>query len=329
MNLSTQYMGLTLKNPILVSASSLSRKLENIKECEDAGAAGVVLFSLFEEQIRQDIAYLLGNHQSSWLPSFNTDDCNLSSSHMESYLSLIEQASRAVDIPIVGSLNGTTNAGWVECAKSIEQAGAKALELNIFFIPTDLSISGAEIEQRYLSILKEVKSTVSIPVSLKLSPFFSAMGNIAKRFDDEGANGLVMFNRFYQPDFDINNLALLSTLQLSTPQEIRLPLLWIAILYGKLKASLAATTGVHSANEIVKYLLAGADVVMTASAIFKNGYEIIKIMQFGLERWLEQHGYESVNQIRGLMSQQQQQDPSIYERVNYLKVIKSLKEIDL
>jgi dihydroorotate dehydrogenase (fumarate) len=230
-----------------------------------------------------------------------------------------------VDIPIIGSLNGVTSEGWVDCAKQMQQAGAKGIELNVYYIPADLNLSGREVEQRYLEVLKAVKTAVSIPVALKLSPFFSSIGQMAKQFDEAGADALVLFNRFYQPDFDLDKLEVVPNLNLSTPNEIRLPLLWIAILYGRVKASLAATRGVHSATEVIKYLMAGADVVMTTSALLKNGIGFLTTLLNDLKAWIEQKGYVSVKQMKGSMSQQNVADPTAFERANYIKILESYK----
>ncbi len=330
MDLRTQYMGLQLKNPVIASASPLSSKVDSIRRLEDVGASAVVMFSLFEEQIRHENAafdHLLSSHTESFAESLDYFP-NVAEEYEatpESYLTLIQQAKAAVDIPIIGSLNGITNSGWIDYAKQIEQAGADALELNIFYIPTDLMESGADIEQRYIDILTTVKSVVSIPVALKLSPFFSSIGNMMKRLDDAGADGLVLFNRFYQPDFDIQTLSVNPTLQLSTNAEIRLPLLWIAMLHGRVNASLAATRGVHSHVEVIKYLLAGADVVMSTSALLKNGVEMLKTFLYGLEKWMEGRGYESVSEMRGVMSHQNVAHPEAFERVNYIRILESFK----
>lgn len=330
MDLRTQYMGLNLKTPVIVSASPLSSKIDSIRHLEDVGASAVVMFSLFEEQIQHENAafeHLLNSHTESFAESLDYFP-SIAEEHQatpESYLKLIQHAKAAVDIPIIGSLNGVTNSGWIDYAKQIEQAGADALELNIFYIPTDFMLSGAEIEQRYLNILTTVKSVVSIPVALKLSPFFSATGNMMKRLDEAGADGLVLFNRFYQPDFDIQTLSVTPTMQLSTNSEIRLPLLWIAMLSGQVNASLAATRGVHSHIEVIKYLLAGADVVMTTSALLKNGVEILKTFTYGLEQWMERRGYNSVTEMRGVMSYQNVAHPEAFERVNYIRILESFK----
>jgi dihydroorotate dehydrogenase (fumarate) len=312
----------------VASASPLSNSLDGIRRLEDVGAAAIVMFSLFEEQIKRENAafeQLLNSGTESFAESLDyfpaLEDYDTGP---DQYLNLIQQAKAAVDIPIIASLNGMTNSGWIDYAKKIEQAGADALELNIFYIP-DLTHSGQEIETRYLAILKSVKTVISIPVALKLSPFFSSIGHMMQQLDTAGADGLVLFNRFYQPDFDIQTLNVNPTLQLSSNSEIRLPLLWIAMLYGKLNASLAATRGVHSHIEVIKYLLAGADAVMTTSALLKNGPEILKTFVYGLEQWMMARGYESVSEMRGVMSQQNVNNPEAFERANYIRILESFK----
>jgi dihydroorotate dehydrogenase (fumarate) len=322
-------MGLDLKHPLVASAGPISRTLDGIKRLEDAGASAVVLFSLFEEQIRQE------NESFDYLMEAGTESFGESLSYFpavedykvgpDAYLDLIRQATEAVDIPIIGSLNGITDAGWAEYAKDISDAGAQAIELNVFYIPADIGIAARDVEQRYIDIVKHVKGAVSIPVSVKLNPFFSSMGEMAKRFVDAGADGLVLFNRFYQPDFDLEELEVVPNLELSSASEIRLPLMWIAILRGRVEASLAATRGVETANEVVKYVMAGADVVMTTSALLRNGVGHMKTLVDGLSGWMEKRGYDSVEQMKGSMSQQKVADPSAFERANYIKVLGSFK----
>ena len=327
MDLRTTYMGLPLKNPIVASASPLSEKLDNIKRMEDAGAAAVVMFSLFEEQIKRENAAIerlitAGTNSFaeslSYFPDYEDYDTG-----PEEYLNLLRQATEAVDIPVIGSLNGITNEGWVDTARMMEEAGASGIELNVYYIPANLYITGREVEQRYLDILKEVKNSISIPVALKLSPFFSAMGNMARQFDEAGADALVLFNRFYQPDFDLDKLDVKVNLELSTASEIRLPLLWIAVLYGRINASLAATRGVHSPTEVIKYLMAGADAVMTTSALLRHGIDFLTTLVDGLQTWMEDRQYKSVQQMKGSMSQINCLDPGAFERANYIKIIES------
>jgi len=329
MDLTTTYMGMKLKHPIVASSSPLSGSVAGVKRLEDAGAAAVVLFSLFEEQLKHESAALehlmMAGTESfaeslSYLPEI--DDYTVGP---DTYLDLLRRASEAVDIPVIGSLNGITNSGWIEYAQLMQQAGAKGIELNIYYIPADLTTSGRAVEERYIEIVKAVKASVTIPVAVKLSPFFSAIGSMAKALDEAGADALVLFNRFYQPDFDLEKLEVAPNLNLSTADEIRLPLLWIAVLYGKLRASLGATRGVHTPIEIVKYLMAGADVVMTTSALLKNGVDYLSTLRNGLQTWMEMNQYHSVAQMKGSMSQQNVADPTAFERANYIKTLESYK----
>ena len=329
MDLRTTYMGVELKHPLVVSASPLAGSVANIKRLEDAGAAAVVLFSLFEEQLKHDSAaleYLMTAGTESFAESLSyfpeVDDYTVGP---DTYLDLLRRASQAVDIPVIGSLNGITNTGWIEYAQLMQQAGARGIELNIYYIPADLTTSGREVEDRYLDIVKAVKAAVTVPVAVKLSPFFSAIGSMAKSLDDAGADALVLFNRFYQPDFDLDKLEVAPNLNLSTPDEIRLPLLWIAVLHGRLRASLGATRGVHTPVEVVKYLMAGADVVMTTSALLKNGIDYMTTLRDGLQTWMEMHRYASVTQMKGSMSQRNVADPTAFERANYIKTLESYK----
>lgn len=327
MDLSTRYMGLKLKHPIIASSSPLSETLEGVKLLEDSGAAAIVMFSLFEEQIRREneaYDFLLESGSDCFAESLNYfPSIDRAPKGPDQYLNLIGKAVAATDIPIIGSLNGVTNEGWIDYARQIQEAGAHALELNVFFIPTDIDITPAEVEQRYFDILQAVKSSVSIPVAIKLSPFFSSIGNMAKRLSEAGADGLVMFNRFYQPDIDINLLQVDSRASLSTPEEIRHPLLWIAVLFGRIEASLAASRGVHSSDEIVKYLLAGADVVTVASALMKHGPQYLQVLVDDVEQWLSARNYQSMDEVRGVMSRLHAPNPSAFERVNYIKILES------
>jgi dihydroorotate dehydrogenase (fumarate) len=331
MDLRTTYMGLPLKNPVVASASPLSDSVEKIKRMEDAGASAVVMFSIFEEQLRQEAAvmeYALTSGTDSFAEALSyfppVEDYHISP---DRYLKIIERASRECQLPIIGSLNGITNEGWVNYARSIQQAGARGLELNIYWIPTDPRMTGAEVEQHYLDIVKAVKGAVSIPVALKLSPFFSSIGNFATRVDQQGIDALVLFNRFYQPDFDIEEREVVPQLNLSTSYEIRLPLLWIALLHGRVKCSLGATRGVHSATEVIKYLMAGADVTMTTSALLQNGIDYLRTLVGDLAAWMESHEYDSVTQMKGCMSQQHVEDPSAFERANYIKTLENYKSV--
>ena len=329
MDLSSEYMGLKLAHPVIASASPLSENVDGIKRLEDSGAAAVVMFSLFEEQIQQEnlvFEHLMEQGTNSFAESLSyfpePEDFHVGG---EEYLELLRKAAESVDIPVIASLNGSSNEGWTDYASKMQAAGASAIELNIYYIAADLDLTSAEIEQRYIDIVRAVKSAVSIPVALKLSPYFSAFGNMAKNFDVAGADALVLFNRVYQPDIALDRLELVTDLELSNASEIRLPLLWIAILYGRVNASLAATSGVHSAAEVVKYLLAGADAVMTASALLQKGPEFIGKLRDDLDVWMTRRGYESVTQMKGSMSQQNVADPSAFERANYIKVLEGYK----
>jgi dihydroorotate dehydrogenase (fumarate) len=329
MDLTTTYLGLDLKHPVVASAGPLSGTFDGIRRLEDGGAAGVVLFSLFEEQIRVEneaFAYLTEVGTESFAESLSyfpaVDEYHIGA---DDYLSLIRRASEACRIPIIGSLNGTTDTGWIRYAREIQDAGAKALELNIFYIPADIQTSARDVEQRYVDIVRHVKNEVTIPVAVKLSPFFSSIGEMARRLVEAGADGLVLFNRFYQPDFDLENLEVQADLDLSTASEIRLPLLWIAVLYGRIETSLAATRGVERATEVVKYLLAGADAVMTTSALLRNGAGYAQALTDDLGRWMERREYASVAQMKGSMSQMRVADPSAFERANYIKILERYK----
>ena len=329
MDLSTRYLGLNLKHPVIASSTPLSETLEGVKLLEDSGASAIVMFSLFEEQIRREneaFDFLLDSGTESFAESLNYfPHIDRAPKGPEHYLNLLRKAVEATDIPIIGSLNGITNEGWIDYAKQIQEAGAHALELNIYFIPTDIEMTPDEVEQRYFDILRAVKNSVSIPIAIKLSPFFSSIGNMAKRLTNAGADGLVLFNRFYQPDIDLNLLQVDSRASLSTPEEIRLPLLWIAVLYGRIEASLAASRGVHSSDEIVKYLLAGADVVTVASVLMKHGPRHLQVLVDGLQQWLSARNYQSLDEVRGVMSRLRAANPDAFERVNYIKVLESFE----
>ena len=317
MDLTTHYMGLQLKNPLVASASPLSADLGNIRHLEDAGAAAIVLPSIFEEQIEADM-------QRETLTAVGLENSAAAESNQrepQQYLDLIRRAVEAVDIPIIGSLNGTTEEGWISYAKMIEEAGATSLELNIYFIPTDISLTGRDVEQRYLEILRAVRKAVDIPIAIKFGPNFSSMGQVAMEFVNAGADALVLFNRFYQPDIDLTELRLHNDLQLSKAIEIGLPLLWIAVLSGRIDASLAASTGVENSKQVLKYLLAGADVVMTTSALLRNGPHYVKELLAGTLSWLSARDLESVGQIRGLLSQRNFRNPDSFGRANYIKIL--------
>jgi dihydroorotate dehydrogenase (fumarate) len=329
MDLSTSYLGLTLKNPIVPSASPLSRSLDTMKRLEDAGASAIVLYSLFEEQIEHESAelnhYLRYGTESfaealSYFPQ--TEEYSLGP---DEYVEHVRKAKEALRIPVIGSINGISTGGWIEYARKIQQAGADALELNVYYIPTDPRLTGGEVDQRYLQVLKAVKGAVTIPVAMKLSPFFSSLAGLAQQLVAARADGLVLFNRFYQPDIDLEHLEVKPEVTLSDPSSIRLPLRWIAILHGRVKASLAATSGIHSAEDVLKLLMAGADVTMMCSALLKHGPAHIRRVLTDMEQWMAQHEYESVRQMKGSMSQKSVADPSAFERANYMKALTQYK----
>ncbi|PYX42832.1 MAG: dihydroorotate dehydrogenase-like protein [Acidobacteria bacterium] len=331
MDLSTHYLGMKLRTPLVPSASPLSQEIGTIRRLEDAGASAVVLYSLFEEQLRQEMVEL-DHHLSAATESFpeslsffpHASEFRLGP---EGYLEHIRKAKEAVEIPVIASLNGATVSGWAKFAKEIEEAGADALECNIYYVPTDTELKGADVEQLYVDIVWAVKSAVSIPVAVKLSPFFSNLANMAKRLDDAGADGLVLFNRFYQPDIDLDELEVRPNVLLSTAQALRLPLTWIGILYGRLQASLAASSGVHEPQDAIKLLMVGANVTMLCSSLLRNGVNHIRHLERGITEWMEQHEYESVHQMQGSMSQKRCPDPSAFERAQYMRAVKSLQQV--
>jgi dihydroorotate dehydrogenase (fumarate) len=326
MNLTTNYLGLHLCSPIVPSASPLTESLDNVKRLEDAGAAAIVFHSLFEEQLHQDrdeiFARLEQGTESfgeslTYLPQpqgFSVDP--------EHYLEHLRLAKAMVGVPVIASLNGYTEGGWIEFAKQIQQTGVDALELNIYSVQTDPNQSASDIETHYLRIVSAVKAAVQMPVAVKLSPFFTSLAHVARRFVQQGgADGLVLFNRFYQPDFDPETLEIVPNVLLSTPMAMRLPLRWIAILYGTVQADLAATSGVHHAVDIVKLLMAGASVTMVCSALLRHGIQYLRVLEEDLVQWLESHEYESVQQLQGCMSQQNCPDPSAFERAQYVRAV--------
>jgi len=330
-DLRTTYMGLRLRTPLVASASPLSQELDGIRRLEDVGASAIVLYSLFEEQLRQE-SFELDHHLAQGTDSFAEAASFFpqpAEFHLgpEGYLKHIQRAKKAVSIPIIASLNGTTVGGWTQYAKQIEQAGADALECNIYSIPTDPELPSSAIEQQYLDILKAVRSVVAIPVAVKLSPFFSNMANMAKRLDEGGANGLVLFNRFYQPDINLDELEIQPNVLLSTPHALRLPLTWIGILYGRIKANLAATSGVHGPEDVIKLLMVGADATMLCSALLRNGISHLQYIEQGLLAWMDKHEYESVQQMKGSMSQIRCPNPSAFERAQYMKAVKSVQHV--
>lgn len=329
MDLSTRYLGLKLKNPIVPSAGPLSHTLDSMKRLEEAGAAAIVMYSLFEEQIAHEAAeiehYLAYGTESfaealTYFPEVS--DYNLGP---EEYVELLHKAKEALEIPVIGSLNGISVGGWIKYARKMQDAGADAIELNVYYIPTDPGLTGFDVEERYLEVLHAVKQTVTIPVAMKLSPFFSSMAYMAQRLDAAGADGLVLFNRFYQPDIDLESLEVKPNVILSTPQALRVPLRWIAVLRGRVRASLAATSGIHTAEDVLKMLMVGADVTMMCSALLVHGPQHIKAVLEQIERWMQEREYISVEQMKGSMCQRSVADPSAFERANYMKALRSYK----
>ncbi len=329
MDLTTTYMGLTLNNPIVPSASPLSKDIGGIKALEDAGASAVVMYSLFEEQITHEqlaLDHFLTHGAESYQEAISyfpqIGEFNLGP---DEYLEHIHVAKAATDIPIIGSLNGVSPGGWIEYARKIQEAGADALELNVYYIPTDPSYGSEDIEKIYIDDLKLIKQNVTIPVAMKLSPFFSSLAGMARKLDEAGADALVLFNRFYQPDFDLDALEVVPSLHLSSSAEGRLPLRWIAILYGNVRAGLAATTGVHTHLDALKMLMAGADVAMMCSALLQNGVPHLRKVLAEMEHWMEEHEYSSITQLKGSMSQRSVAEPAAFERANYMKALNSWK----
>ncbi|MGE5568801.1 MAG: dihydroorotate dehydrogenase-like protein [Rhodospirillales bacterium] len=325
-DLTTQYLGLDLKNPLVVAASPLSEDIGNIRKMEDSGAAAVVMHSLFEEQIAVESRELdrnlsLGESNAESLSYFP----DLSNYNMgpDAYLEQIAKAKAAVKIPIIASLNGTSAGGWTCFAQKIEQAGADALELNIYTIPTNPNVTGAEVEQMYVDLVSRVRASVRIPVAVKLGPYFTALASLAGRLQQAGANALVLFNRFYQPDFDLEALEVVPTLQLSNSYELLTRLHWVAILYGRVKLDLAVTGGVHTSYDVLKAMMAGAQVVELASAVLKRGIDYLSTVKSELTDWMEDHEYESIRQMQGSMSQRSVANPNSFLRANYLRVLSS------
>jgi dihydroorotate dehydrogenase (fumarate) len=325
MNLKTTYMGLQLRTPLVVSASPLSESLDNILRMQDAGASAVVLYSLFEEQIRYE------RYELHWSTTQGTESYPEALSYFpdppellvgpESYLKHIAAAKEKVCIPIIASLNGSTSSGWTTFAKEVQQAGADALELNLYFVPTNMQLAGVDLEQQYIDVLKAVKAEVSIPVAVKLSPFFTSFANVAKRFDENGANALVLFNRFYQPDIELESLDVSPNVYYSTPMAMRLPMRWIAILYDRVSASLAATSGIHRGNDALKMLMAGADVTMLCSVLMRHGIDRLRVIEAEMVNWMQEHEYESVEQLKGSLSHRNCADPAAFERAQYMQVV--------
>jgi dihydroorotate dehydrogenase (fumarate) len=327
MGLSTAYMGLALRNPLVASASPLSRNVDGVRRLAAAGVGAVVLHSLFEEQLRAEAA------RNARLADAGTESFAESLSYFpptaeedagpRRYLNLLERAALAVEVPVIGSLNGVTPGSWATYARSMQDAGAAAIELNIYYIPAGPGLLGRDVEQRHIEVLERVKASVTVPVAVKLSPYFSSTGEIALRLDEAGADGLVLFNRFMQPDIDDDALAVVQSIELSSPAEARLPRTWIALLRGRVRASLAATTGVEGPADVVKYLLAGADVVMTASALLRHGPEHAAVLLDGLSAWMARKGFAAVDQFRGMLAVPPDTDETSHERAGYVSALRA------
>lgn len=330
-DLSTTYLGLKLKNPLVASASPLSKKLDSAKKLEEAGISAIVMYSLFEEQIIHESLeldhYLTRGTDSfaeamSYLPNNGTYSIG-----PEKYLSQVTSLKKNLSIPVIGSLNGVSKGGWTRSAKQIQDAGADALELNLYYIPTDTNLTAQELENAQVELVAEVKSVISIPLAVKLSPYITALPNFARRIVEAGANGLVLFNRFYQPDFDLNELEIVHNLDLSTSADLRLPLRWISILHGKVNADFALTSGVHTASDVLKSMMSGAKVAMMASNLLHNGEKVIPSMLSELEAWMKEREYVSIEQMQGSMSQKSVKEPAAFERANYMKVLTSFRDL--
>ena len=330
-NLSTTYLGLKLKNPLVASASPLSKKIDKAIKLEEAGVSAIVMYSLFEEQIIHEsleLDHFLSRNTDSFAEALSyLPDGGMYAIRPEKYLNQVAGLKKALGIPVIGSLNGVSKGGWTTYAKRIEEAGADALELNLYFLSTDPNLTAAELETAQVELVAEVKSSIKIPLAVKLSPFVTSLPNLAKRIVDAGANGLVLFNRFYQPDFDLDELDIIHSLDLSSSAELRLPLRWVSILYGKVNADYALTSGVHSANDVLKAMMAGAKVAMMASNLLHNGEKVIPSMLESLQTWMKEREYKSIEQMQGSMSQKNVREPAAFERANYMKVLNSWRDL--
>ena len=327
MDLSTDYMGLALRNPLVASPSPLSKTVDGVRRLADAGVGAVVLYSLFEEQLRREAALDAELADAgaerfaeavSYFPEVAEEEPG-----PRAYLSLLERAVAAVEVPVIGSLNGVTPGGWTDYALAMQDAGAAAIELNVYYLPGDPHTSGRDVEQRHLDVLGRVKDAVTVPVAVKLAPYFSSTGEMALRLDEAGVDGLVLFNRFLQPDIDAEALAVVSGIELSSPAEARLPRTWIALLRGRVRAALAATTGVEAADDVAKYLLAGADVVMTTSALLRHGPAHATVLLDGLSAWMERKGFAAVDDVRGILAVAPGADEAAHERASYVGALRN------
>ena len=330
-DLSTTYLGLQLKNPLVASASPLSEKVDTLKRMEESGISAVVMYSLFEEQIIHESLEL--DHYLSYgtetyaealtyLPNIGRYSIG-----PESYIEHVRRVKQAVSIPVIGSLNGVSSGGWIDYAKKIEEAGADALELNIYYLATDPDLPASELEDNYIDLISDIRARINIPIAIKLSPFFTSLPHLARRLVNAGANGLVLFNRFYQPDFDLEELEVVPNLELSTSHELRLPLRWIALLYGQIDADFGLTTGVHTPSDMLKGIMAGASVTMAASALLRNGVGYATTLLEGFQAWMEEHEYESVRQMKGSLSARAVAKPFALKRTNYMKELSSFTQL--
>jgi len=330
-DLSTTYLGLKLKNPLVASASPLSKKLDSARKLEEAGVSAIVMYSLFEEQITHETLeldhYLTRGSDSFAEAQTYLPDGGMYAVSPEKYLTQVAGLKKNLKIPIIGSLNGVSKGGWTSYAKSIEDAGADALELNLYYVVTDPDLKSEDVEATHVDLVAEVRNAVKIPLAVKLSPFVTSLPNFASRIVEAGANGLVLFNRFYQPDFDLDELDIVHNLDLSTSADLRLPLRWISILYGKVEADFALTSGVHAPTDVIKSMMAGAKVAMTASNLLHNGTGAVGQVLNGVEEWMKEREYESIEQMQGSMSQQNVREPAAFERANYMKVLGSWREL--
>ena len=330
-DLSTTYLGLNLKNPLVASASPISKNIDKARKLEEAGVSAIVMYSLFEEQIIHEsleLDHFLTRGTDSFAEALTyLPDGGMYSIGAEKYINQVAGLKKALSIPVIGSLNGVSKGGWTKYARQIQDAGADALELNLYYIPTDIDLTAQELENAQVELVAEVKSVISIPLAVKLSPFVTVLPNFARRIVEAGADGLVLFNRFYQPDFDLEELEIVHSLDLSTSTELRLPLRWISILHGKINADFALTSGVHTATDVLKAMMSGAKVAMMASNLLQNGDQVIPSMLNELSWWMESHEYESIKQMQGSMSQKSVKEPAAFERANYMKVLGSWREL--
>jgi dihydroorotate dehydrogenase (fumarate) len=330
-NLSTTYLGLNLKNPLVASASPLSKKQDRAKRLEDAGISAIVMYSLFEEQIIHEsleLDHYLNRGSESFAEALSyLPDGGLYGITPEKYLNQVAGLKKALKIPVIGSLNGVSKGGWTNYARKIEEAGADALELNLYFIPTDMDMTSNDIEDMQVELVAEVKSAIKIPLAVKISPFVTSIPNFVKRLVEAGADGLVLFNRFYQPDFDLDELEIVHSLDLSTSAELRLPLRWISILHGKVNTDFALTSGIHTHKDVLKAMMCGAKVAMMASGLLHNGEQVVGPILSELEAWMQEREYESVQQMQGSMNQKSVKEPAAFERANYMKVLGSFRDL--